>query len=235
MNTQRIEWIDTAKVITMLLVIIGHCRYYVMKTSFGGIDYLSGIDDFSLIHKCEGYLVNFIYSFHMPLFFMLSGMCFYMSMIKKNILLKRLITSKIKRLIIPFICVSLFLSIPLKYISGYWASSGSILYDIFCGQILLMGNSHLWFVVSLFWMFIVIAVTEKIPANKHMLLLLLFVSWIGFYVEQNTNIMGIPGAMKHLIFFYFGFKIFPLINSQCLFLKKRLVVFLSTCSLSLLF
>ena len=46
----RLEWVDISKGIGILLVIIGHCVY------IGGS-----------IH-------NWIFSFHMPLFFILSGM-----------------------------------------------------------------------------------------------------------------------------------------------------------------
>lgn len=48
LNKERIIWIDYAKAIAMLFVIFGH------------VD--SG-----------NYLTNWIYSFHMPLFFLLSG------------------------------------------------------------------------------------------------------------------------------------------------------------------
>lgn len=66
MEKKRIEWIDAAKGFTMLLVILGHC--------FDG--YISaGIfpDDFYWLQ--EGH--SFIYSFHMPLFFIMSGFLFY--------------------------------------------------------------------------------------------------------------------------------------------------------------
>jgi fucose 4-O-acetylase-like acetyltransferase len=50
---QRIEWIDVAKGIGIFLVIVGH---------------LISHDNFNL-------LADYIYSFHMPLFFFLSGLC----------------------------------------------------------------------------------------------------------------------------------------------------------------
>lgn len=49
-NSKRVEWIDTAKGIGLILVILGHLK----------IDYLSA----------------WIYTFHMPLFFFLSGVVF---------------------------------------------------------------------------------------------------------------------------------------------------------------
>ena len=153
--SQRIEWIDTAKMLTMFLVIIGHCNYYTIATPYGGIYYseLVNTDDYSMTFRSLRCIVAFIYSFHMPLFMALSGMLFSLSM-KKDIRFLKLIKDKATRLLMPFVAVSLFLNIPIKYLSEYWNESGNVISDIFCGQILLMGNSHLWFVVALFWIFI---------------------------------------------------------------------------------
>lgn len=58
-ETRRITWIDNAKAIAIILVIIGH---------------ISGV----------GILGTFIYSFHMPLFFFLSGLCYKSAQIVKK-------------------------------------------------------------------------------------------------------------------------------------------------------
>jgi len=56
---ERIIWIDQLKGIAILLVVIGHILWFPM--GFGDVG----------INKCL--LLNFIYSFHMPLFIFLSG------------------------------------------------------------------------------------------------------------------------------------------------------------------
>lgn len=55
---QRIDWIDTAKGLCMILVIVGHTLPY------GNL------------------MRNFIFSFHMPAFFFLTGCCFSRKMKK---------------------------------------------------------------------------------------------------------------------------------------------------------
>ena len=50
-GTDRIEWIDIAKGFGILLVILGH----------------------TIAYDCSHIVYNSIYSFHMPLFFFLSG------------------------------------------------------------------------------------------------------------------------------------------------------------------
>ncbi|MBQ6965925.1 MAG: acyltransferase [Bacteroidaceae bacterium] len=211
--SQRIEWIDTVKTLTMLLVVIGHCNYYTIETPYGGIHYLTESCNISTAYKCLRCIVVFIYSFHMPLFMSLSGMCFSISM-KKNMNIKDLIHNKILRLLLPFLSVSLFLSIPIKFATGYWDGSETIPKDIIYGQLLLMGNSHLWFLASLFWIFIAYYMIEKSGWKGCSLwVTLLIISWVGFYIEPNCNFIGLPAAMKHLFFFACGYNMLSWINA----------------------
>lgn len=73
-SNKRIQWIDIAKGIGIILVLIGHI---------------------SLNKKIN----NFIYSFHMPLFFILSG---YLYKNKENYVKK-----KTKTILVPYFIVSI--------------------------------------------------------------------------------------------------------------------------------
>lgn len=84
---KRIEWIDWIKAIGIFLVVIGYAN-----------------------PKPE--LRLWIYSFHMPLFFLLSGATFNPTKFKS---LKECSISKFKSLIIPYFCINVF-SIPFWYI-----------------------------------------------------------------------------------------------------------------------
>ena len=119
MEAKKIDWIDTVRVFTMILVVLGHCNYYNIDTPYGGIHY-GNID--LLFYKILGVVTGFIYSFHMPLFMAVSGACFYFSM-KKRPTFGFICKSKATRLLIPFILVTTFLSVPLKYVSGYYDNS----------------------------------------------------------------------------------------------------------------
>lgn len=80
---KRIEWIDIAKGIGMVLVMLGHMQ----------IPYSSPFNN-------EVYIQNvFLYSFHVPLFMFLSGLCFSDKDIKFSEFLKK----KFKSLIVPYI------------------------------------------------------------------------------------------------------------------------------------
>lgn len=84
-NSNRIEWIDTAKGIAAILVVFGHIA------SSGG----------------------FVSSFHMPLFFTLSGM-FAVKNLKMGF--KTHFQYRFKRLMIPYLIFGLFLLVPFYWI-----------------------------------------------------------------------------------------------------------------------
>lgn len=66
--TKRIEWIDALKGFAILTVVIGHCTTDSMA-SHTYADYAVWIQ----------MIYDFVYSFHMPLFFMVSGYVFYLT------------------------------------------------------------------------------------------------------------------------------------------------------------
>lgn len=206
----KIEWIDALKVVTMILVIIGHSSYLAINTPYGGTPYSNvAYDHPSLLYRLIGAFVTFIYSFHMPLFMAISGMCFNFSM-RKNPSWSFVLYGKAKRLLLPFILVTLFYSVPIKYFSGYYDDSENVFYDIFMGQILLLGNSHLWYVMSLFWIFLAYYFIERshIKKNSAFWLVLIGISWIGKHYEASFNLLGLAAAMKHLFFFALGYNLF---------------------------
>lgn len=93
-ENNRIEWVDVAKGIGILLVLIGHAPRDAMRSRYVSIDFL----------------YHFIYSFHMPLFFFLSGVVYEHT--KKNKLEKkdfRFVTGKAKSLLVPWISFSVLI------------------------------------------------------------------------------------------------------------------------------
>lgn len=214
---KHIAWIDDAKTLTMLLVIVGHCTYVNLVTPYGGISYFENIPqtDYSFMWNFFSMMVCFIYKFHMPLFMFLSGACFSLT-INRVPCINVLIKTKMKRLLIPFIYTALFVSIPLKFMYGYYMHSTNILKDIIYGQIFLMGNSHLWFVFSLFWIFLMYYLLYKIRLTSrwYFLPLLVLLSLMAERINnRGIEFMGIVAAMKYLLYFSIGFRYLCRINS----------------------
>lgn len=207
---------DTLKVLTMLLVVAGHCTYYAIETPFGGVGHLPAGGGYSLTYKSLGFVSHVIYKFHMPLFMAVSGACFSRvagrygdaGVLARN---------KARRLLLPFLLVTTFVTVPLKYLAGYWDCSAHVVRDILCGQYLLLGNSHLWFVVSLFHVFVAFHFLGKVcRAGKTPLYwaALLVLSWFGSALQRSAlgrefgEMFGLRGMMCLLLYFSAGFSTF---------------------------
>lgn len=132
----RLEWLDVLKCIVMYLVVVGHA---VPKSTNETIGY-------------------YIYSFHMPLFFCISGIAFYLQCSKKNFTLTSLVKNKAKALILPYWTLSL-LALPL-WIFNYQIISDSgegktiqnLLFGMFYSneKYLTSTSNAMWFLPTLF-------------------------------------------------------------------------------------
>ena len=68
---------DWVRLIATIFVVVGHSAYLTMQTTYGGVEYilpqnLSIVYNFKIMDFFR-YLSGWVYTFHMPLFFMLSG------------------------------------------------------------------------------------------------------------------------------------------------------------------
>lgn len=215
---KRITWIDDARTLTMLLVVIGHCTYYSGQNAYGGLSCFdtaapSGV---SVSWKILNTVVDFIYSFHMPLFMMLSGVCFSLTL-EKTYSIVMFVRNKAKRLLVPFFYTTLLLVIPLKYVSGYYAASVDVLKDMILGQLLVMGNTHLWFVCSLFWIFLMYYGLHRaeITEKQWFFPLLIALSILGTYLynKRGYEFLGVVEAVKYLFYFAIGAKYLQRLNN----------------------
>lgn len=222
---------DCLRVIATLLVVLGHCAFIVISSDFGGIDYSALITGKSFIMKLSEKINSFIYIFHMPLFMALSGALFQLSMSRKKYnKLSGLVIDKAKRLLIPFIVVSICYSFPLKLMSGYYSESGNIFTDLIFGQLLLQGNSHLWYCLTLFIIFILAYVLEKICGklnknNKYMFIFKLCILIASYLLSSKISIHIISYVCEYALWFYMGFY-FELVREKFNnYLRKPIFVF----------
>lgn len=173
---RRIEWIDTAKGIAILLVVLEHT---------------TRID--------ETYVGVIFTHISLPLFFCLSG-CFFKSEISLSLFLK----SKITSLIIPtlfffwggcllYFClqsIGIHFEIPFRWI---------YVLDIFRPTEEIYCNGVVWFLISLFWVYCIFYMASRF--HNYIILLvfsfLLTLSGIKIPYFIDTSITAIP-------FFYMG-------------------------------
>lgn len=172
--TQRINWIDWAKSICMFLVVLGHTH----------------IDDSGILVK------KIIYSFHMPLFFFLSGL------LCKDHISRTSVMRDFKFILIPYLffgIVGIIIPYPTlqKDIPSY-------LFNLFLGSDSSIGA--IWFLPSIF-------LCKQLGAtiihfhhkNKKIFLFLLFTSFIPAYFMKDIDLPFFLGSsLCGLPFFLLG-------------------------------
>ena len=199
----RIKEYDALRVVLTLLVIAGHSTYLLLSTKYGGISYRNDIVssgyELSSLYIFFDHINEFIYLFHMEIFMLLSGTLFEREINKYDA--RTLATKKAKKLLLPFIITLSLIVIPIKLLTGYWATSSNVFKDILIGQFLLQGNIYLWFLPVLFTIFFIVYFLVKKKADSKIVgtffLILYFLS----------NLIKIRFAMyifKYLIWFYLG-------------------------------
>lgn len=91
-NKERIHWIDIARGMCIIAIVIGHVY-------------------------TDGYLRWYLFSFHVPAFFYLSGLCF-----KENEEFAVFIIKRIKTIVVPYFFYSI-ISILIFWIAGRYINS----------------------------------------------------------------------------------------------------------------
>ena len=201
METKRIVWIDTAKGICILLVVINHA---IMITHVEYIFENINID-------------NSLSSFRMPLYFTLSGIFF-----KRYDYVTTFLQKKINNLLIPFLFFYIFGSILIPLIfqvvgfNMYSESSFKLLaFDCLynhCNQI----NGPLWFLLCLFFANILFYSITYFCKNYFLIFFSLFMGITGlllsyYHIELPFSIAS---SFTCLPFFCFGYLIKQLITDN---------------------
>lgn len=184
---KRIFWVDYAKAIGIFLVVFGH----VLR----GI-YNSGI----LIDKSIFFIIDrIIYSFHMPLFFVLSGLFFYGSFIKRGAI--GLIKSKVDSIVYPYVLWSIIQGVIVASLSKF-TNGNATYYDIL--KILWLPQAQFWFLYALFIMFLISSILCTIFPIKTATLF--FITSIMIYIFSDSFLYSYILSLfyNYSVFFAFG-------------------------------
>ncbi len=187
MNLKRERWIDTAKGIGIILVVFGHVERGLWDSNILKNEYFKIID-------------SIIYTFHIPLFFFLSGYLFYNSIKKYSS--KQLILNKLKVIAYPYIVWSLIQGTVQLFLSSFTNEPYSLKYLY---SILWHPNDQFWFLYALFLIFIVAIFLYKNCSN-YFLIFVISAAVYSFekYLPQNTPFFIIY-ITNYFTFFAGGF------------------------------
>ena len=158
---------------------------------------------------------QWIYSFHMPLFFFISGYLLKYSNTRKGIQLSDMpvfgkngfITGKVRRLLVPYVIISSVAFIPKTMMSAIalrpvdmsvWSYLGMLLYP----HTNVIG--YFWFLPPLFliFCFTLLAAKTKVNINDSLLIVCLIAVSI---VNPGTGFLGLDSALYNAVFFAAGY------------------------------
>ncbi len=212
---QKLSYITYLQSYALMLVIIGHC---LPKVNLG--------DEYpywaEILHK-------FVYSFHMPLFFVLSGFLLANSFYKNSESItsfKNFLLTKTKRLLVPYFAIGTtayllkvfifnkFAYRPAKFEFAYYVKSMIIPWD--------NPNMYLWFLPTMFIVLILgYPILRKYSLKNVDTKLLLFISFLISLFSKYTDIsiLNISGVLYYFFFFMTGIVFF--LKKDCLFSYMR--------------
>lgn len=176
-RVERLDWLDILKFLVMWLVVVGHA---------------------SSIKTPESYRF-YLYSFHMPLFFMISGGAFYLQNRKRDFNFIELVKNKTKGLVGPYFMLSI-MALPIWYLNFKILKDSStsikeIVFGIFYSNedVVSSSTNAAWFILALFLTNIVFFWLLKWCRNNNQLVLLYAAVLCSFgYAMSIENIKFIP-------------------------------------------
>lgn len=218
---KRIKFLDITRAFAIIFIVIGH----------------------TLVHSANCSIIfKFLYSFHVVLFFIISG---YTFKVKDNENIFNFIKNKFIRIMVPYFIWALLFLIPYMLfgqgVGGDLGTSSSFnlidqIINVLYGNgnlSALKQNSSLWFLPALFSMnlfyYFVVKFSDKYKMNKELMLVILFI--IGFISSSFLSVFlpwGINTVLNVGVFFYIGylFREVGLLNSNKLFKLKYILIVL---------
>lgn len=174
---KRIQWIDYAKFISIISIVLGHTNFPYSK---------------------------YLYWFHVPIFFVISGFLFNEKAPFKVFLVKR-----IKMLWIPYFIFGIFSILIYNLLINY-SEPYVIIKEI---SKLLYGGRKLIGVIGAYWFLPVLFLTETTAflliklCNRYSRLIIILVGYIiyHFYLKEMTLPLNVNTVFVSLIYFLFGF------------------------------
>lgn len=182
----RMEWVDYAKAIGIILVVYGHVQRGLYNAG------LSLDEDVFIL------LDSIIYSFHMPLFFFLSGLFFQQSLGNRDA--RELILTKVDTILYPYILWMLLQGSVEVGLSNY--TNGSV---SFADVIRLWEpRAQFWFLVALFMNFSLFALLYTKSSSKFTLLYFTFFSLVYVFGADLERYKYLWFIINNAPFFIFG-------------------------------
>lgn len=203
MKTKRWSEIDDLYTIGTILVVLGHSHSSDWSTFNGTF-----LPTF----------INFIYHFHMPLFFFIAGFLFLNSESIYKEGYREWIYRKILKILTPYIFLSIISAFP-KYYVEHGVIDGKIIYDFL--KIIVVPREgiwgHFWFLPVLLLLYIIMGGIYRLFADRkgnYVLLLACTIAVVFYYLPIETQWFGINDLKEYTIFFVVGMLVYRLLKQR---------------------
>jgi fucose 4-O-acetylase-like acetyltransferase len=203
---KRANEFDLMRIILTILVVIGHSNHIDISFGNGGINYLlpSTVNPiYNSILLPLNNVVSYIYVYHMPSFFLISGIVLYKTQKKALTSFPNLFYNKFIRLVIPYVLYGLLWMLPLKYFSNVYdkESINKAIAGFLSGS---SDTGYLWFLLTLFWCFIFFYPVYKLFKDNNIIIF-----FLGLIISQTgiaiTNLLDFKFLCINTSFEYFGY------------------------------
>lgn len=206
--TERVSVYDWVRLWAMILVVVGHSAYTAIEGIYGGVSYalpanLSPVYNSFPLALCRQMSV-WVYTFHMPLFFALSGAVYSL---KKMGNFDSIFKSKFIRLMIPYFVYGWLFMLPVKRLGNFY-DNASLLKAM---RGFLSGNDsgHLWFLPALFWCILctsaIIKILERCKIYSLAALILIGAGIHLTYLYMPSDMFALRTGLKYVLFFSLGY------------------------------
>lgn len=181
---KRIDWLDECKGMTIILVVLGHVISGYMNSGL----YINE-------QRILTTIFNIIYSFHMALFFILSGYLFYVAYRKK------IFNAKVQVIDLVFIyfIFSIFFGFMKLGASNITITSIGLI-DIL--RIPIQPIGEFWYLYTLIWFYILMIWIDKKSIDTNATL---FISCCASLLSSRVADSRICNLLCYFLFFYFGY------------------------------
>ena len=176
---KRLEYIDIMRGVAILLVVFEHC-----------------------IGSLQDNTAAIILSFHMPLFFFISGCCFSNSGMRVG----KYIMKKIKQLLVPQITLTL-ITLCSIYVIDVILTKKMSLSDISFGS--LFGY---WFLPVLFFMYVLMFPIVSLIKSRRTIINIAFALYVVFLITEYNGITYVQQTLCALVFGFMGYLIRPYLD-----------------------
>lgn len=189
---KKINWLLILQGWAMLWVVIGHS--FLGEPGKGP--------------EWENILYNTAYSFHMPLFMLVSGWLFYLTrLLEGKWTYPAIISDKSVRLLLPGFVFSLVaFSVKIVFPGEMTRPTGYSLQDILHAYLFPNDNPlrELWFIATLFWFFLLVPLWKYV-LNRRWAMWGMLAILVGLhFIKLNVDLLCLDRVVNYSVWFYMG-------------------------------